>query len=141
MADGAFPVLNRIAAVGLFEGLIPALVAVKTEGGGLPCEQAILVGAVRFVADQATLVVEHRVTDLSGVFALIVAGKTQVAAFGAQEVICLRSVRIVTRRALPFRNGLVDVFPVKVQILFFVAAGTELVSVILEDEFSHEAVP
>ena len=140
VANGAFPILDRITPMGFLEGFLLRFVALKAKVSGLFLEEVTLIRAVRLVADQAALILDNRVSDFPVELGLFVAGKTKAFVFGAQEVIGFGSVRVVARRAFPLRNSLVDVFSIKVQICFAVTAGTEVDPVLLEDQFSHETM-
>jgi hypothetical protein len=96
---------------------------------------------VRQVTFAASLFVQDLVDDSPAVILLLVAFEADGAAFAAQEMGRVGGVRIVTGAARPLLQRRMHSRHIQLQVLGRVTFATELVALLLEDEFAHDSVP
>jgi len=140
VAGKAIPVLNRVAVMGLSEFPV-GFVAGQAEALRFLREEVLMVRAVRLMTWPATVLFHYLVPDGPLEILPVVTLETDLFLHGAKEVIEIRGMGIMAGSTVAGFDRCVSIFSVELQILFTVAGNTERISFILQDQFSHQAVP
>src|SRR5512135_1920443 len=131
MTDRAGLSLDGITSMRLLEGVLPFVVAGKTDRRLGSLQKVLLCRTVSEVAGAAPLALKYFMDDRLLIFLFLVALETGLVALCGQEVFCLRGMGVMALCAFARLEGGMDVFLVHADLFGLVAVEAELIALLL----------
>jgi hypothetical protein len=121
-------------------GVLPVMTG-ETQLQGGQVEKIYLLRGVGLMAGPAPFILNDAVHHLLVELFLLMTGKTHLTAFRGQQVGGIGSVGIMAGDAFsPPQGRMHPALPVQLQILFLVAEETEIVALLLQQQFGHDTM-
>lgn len=140
VAFNARTFLHGITAVGLFESAVFRVVTGEAERRTFMEQQILLVGAVRSVAGQASLLFQGGVNDLFLELFPVVALIAQLAALGLEQVGGIGGMGIVALGAFPLLESAMDIGFIHANRLLGMALQAKRIAGFLEQQLGNDAM-